>query len=465
MGQAVDPSTLPTYDETAKDTEEDLQLMKARFIIIALAALVGANCGVGSSSGTPETTTDTAPEDSTSDILPKEIEGEYDVGTTDISPHCEELCAERECGTVGDCHCGTCEPPWECMDGYCADVDYPVCSADGIAFECGDDGYGGSCGECPSGDGWSCLNHMCVCTPDCLGRTCGPDLCGGSCGDCGDDQACFDGDGLCYPDCHFEEMEFSGAAYKIDSLDLADGGYPEQALDVDDDPGTCAPPLTCEGGLDSSLSGIRDQFEQYIDISQIYRGALLAGDLVILMEFEGVSEGLMEAINLYQGHPTGSRDECDWQTSHCSFAVDPASMHIPTCGPAMRFDQVTIKGDEVDAHGENTHVIVPLALLHPTEMFPLRLDAARLHARIQTDPPTLLDGVLAGAFHKQDLLDTIEYWPPVEDLPASPQLVKGMLDMFLVPDQDLDGDGTFESVSVGFPFTAIGATIAGVQSD
>jgi len=50
---------------------------------------------------------------------------------------------------------------------------------------CGDDGCGGSCGKCQTGD--TCNSQgQCVatCTPSCIGKVCGDNGCGGSCGTC-----------------------------------------------------------------------------------------------------------------------------------------------------------------------------------------------------------------------------------------------------------------------------------------
>jgi hypothetical protein len=56
---------------------------------------------------------------------------------------------------------------------------------------CGDDGCGGSCGECQGGA--VCADHQCVatCTPECAETAaCGDDGCGGSCGACTSDDPC-----------------------------------------------------------------------------------------------------------------------------------------------------------------------------------------------------------------------------------------------------------------------------------
>lgn len=63
----------------------------------------------------------------------------------------------------------------------------PECSCDGLG--CGDDGCGGSCGECE--DSLTCVEGECVCVPDCaLSNECGDDGCGGVCGTCGPDEEC-----------------------------------------------------------------------------------------------------------------------------------------------------------------------------------------------------------------------------------------------------------------------------------
>ena len=57
-----------------------------------------------------------------------------------------------------------------------------MCKLECSGKNCGDDGCGGSCGEC-SEEGALCLDGIC-CAPDCEGRVCGTDGCGDSCGEC-----------------------------------------------------------------------------------------------------------------------------------------------------------------------------------------------------------------------------------------------------------------------------------------
>ena len=147
-----------------------------------------------------------------------------------------------------------------CDNGCCATAAYTTCDSFGDCcvpncdgLECGDDGCGGSCGDCPEGnycelDTGTCLtvcdptcsepgvtecdtdfsvktcidfpiagepcyiwdsevfdcpaqnvceDGECVCQPNCLGKNCGDDGCGGECGDCGEYPNECTEDGVC----------------------------------------------------------------------------------------------------------------------------------------------------------------------------------------------------------------------------------------------------------------------------
>lgn len=82
----------------------------------------------------------------------------------------------------------------------------PVCSADHV---CGDDGCGGSCGDCAQGEACSPDGQ---CGADCdsscdeLGLSCG-DHCGTSCGTCEAGEACVEGACECLPACSASTCE------------------------------------------------------------------------------------------------------------------------------------------------------------------------------------------------------------------------------------------------------------------
>jgi hypothetical protein len=98
-------------------------------------------------------------------------------------------CLHKECGDDGlGGSCGECAGGAPCgVDFKCPpDVCVPACDGK----ECGDNGCGGSCGACAADE--TCEAGQCVggCAPACDGKVCGDDGCGGTCGTCAADEQC-----------------------------------------------------------------------------------------------------------------------------------------------------------------------------------------------------------------------------------------------------------------------------------
>jgi hypothetical protein len=96
---------------------------------------------------------------------------------------CQPQCDGKECGEDG-CggSCGNCQGDELCESGLCIG-----CVPDCNGKECGPNGCSGVCGQCAGNDVCG-PELLCVpCVPDCTGKLCGDDGCGGSCGDCGVD--------------------------------------------------------------------------------------------------------------------------------------------------------------------------------------------------------------------------------------------------------------------------------------
>ena len=147
-----------------------------------------------------------------------EVLAEDDADVPDTLDAMEDICTPdcvgKECGDDG-CggECGQCSGDQEvCVLGQCA------CISDCVDKECGEDGCGGDCGECQDGfvcdmsdQQCTCLQQPCgqaccvsdqvcleeaCCTPDCEDKECGSDGCGGNCGECPENADC-DGQGQC----------------------------------------------------------------------------------------------------------------------------------------------------------------------------------------------------------------------------------------------------------------------------
>ena len=99
-----------------------------------------------------------------------------------VSTICDEEIA-------GDCFEAAVEEPCAPQWGECDQPCQQVC--DGL--ECGNDGCGGTCGDCLSGQ--VCQDGLCVinCIVDCDGKECGDDGCGGECGQCIAELSCIAG--------------------------------------------------------------------------------------------------------------------------------------------------------------------------------------------------------------------------------------------------------------------------------
>ncbi len=101
---------------------------------------------------------------------------------------CAPACLGKECGEDG-CggSCGDCAGGQdECVNGAC------VCQPHCVDMECGDDGCGGDCGVC-LGEQNQCQDGACYCQGDCSGKVCGDDGCGSSCGECPVLHKCIEG--------------------------------------------------------------------------------------------------------------------------------------------------------------------------------------------------------------------------------------------------------------------------------
>jgi hypothetical protein len=119
---------------------------------------------------------------------------------------CLGTCEGKECGDDGcGADCGDCPPGMACETGTCI-----MCQPDCVNKQCGDNGCGSSCGNCPEGQG--CIENQCIaCNPNCAGKECGEDGCGGICGQCGFTSECINGLCVgCTPNCAGKECGDNG---------------------------------------------------------------------------------------------------------------------------------------------------------------------------------------------------------------------------------------------------------------
>lgn len=188
---------------------------------------------------------------------------------------CVEDCAGDFC--LANCGNGTCDDDGiETCDTCPADCGCPVgqicewgecCQPDCTGKQCGYDGCGGSCGECPEGSLCTLENQCEVCTPDCVDMQCGGDGCGGSCGECAEGLFCADGkcvaggtcEGLCGEgipgDCYCDEQcdEFGDCCADVcnfcPELPHCSGCTPDCTDKLCSEDNGCGSPCGCEAEM------------------------------------------------------------------------------------------------------------------------------------------------------------------------------------------------------------------------
>ena len=139
---------------------------------------------------------------------------------------CVPDCGDRVCGPDG-CggECGVCELGFGCLGGHC-ELPEPALSCSG---HCGEVRPAGcSCTAYCAADDACCVDvGLCGCLPKCAALECGDDGCGGSCGDCQEGLVCWEGSCLA-PTC-------------VDSQCGDHGACHSEATGCDCDPGYAAP--------------------------------------------------------------------------------------------------------------------------------------------------------------------------------------------------------------------------------
>ncbi len=156
----------------------------------------------GSDAGADTTGADTAGADTAGtdagghDAAGGDTSAGEDTALAECKPACDgRVCGDDGCGgTCGDCPNGkVCDVAGQCQSP-------PDCVPSCTGKVCGGDGCKGSCGTCGDPSAPICKDGKCLagCVPDCVGKGCGGDGCGGSCGTCGAELAC-SSHGHCVP--------------------------------------------------------------------------------------------------------------------------------------------------------------------------------------------------------------------------------------------------------------------------
>ena len=370
---------------------------------------------------------------------------------TPIGGTYDELCLGKDCGMVGNCDCDACPQGSLCNAVLYACECVPVCvSSNGVPYECGGDGCWGDCGMCPAG--LQCIDHECVCPQNpCQGKQCGSDGCGGTCGQCDPGTICT-AQKQCVEECLFSGLQFPSPGQKVISLGLGKGGQPGEALDVDGNPATCSPPDNCQSGLDNQLSGLAAQMEQFIDLDEEFAALLEQGDIMIVFDMVDFnSDGSQFTLNIYDALLLD--EDCPHMESSCEYLVKPESFEPATCKPATSFDNAKVTGANLTAGGPGFQTQspfpIPMFLLLPATKVPAYMVQMAAVVSGQGENMEIVDGLFCGAFRKTDMMAAIDMLTPEDPdgLPISKEMLKNLVNMFLVPDMNTDEIPGMDAVS------------------
>lgn len=418
----------------------------------------------------------------------------------------EGACEDGDACTAGDqCTAEVCVagPPTDCSDGSQCTVDLcnsvfgcyltltgdPCCS--GAAHVCDDgdacttdgcvsDGGSGcehtlNSGPCSDGDqctvGDSCSGGVCQsggASPCDDGNPCTSDLCNpaGGCqhviqfGGCDDGIPCTTGDtcqdGQCKGDsseCKCEP-DFAPTVGKATLLELSATGHPGDGLDVDENPGTCAPASGCSGGVDNTL-GVLSGFVNENLVKEVN-----SGGLVLLFELmDPKTDGTPFEMRLYPGKKANSG--CDHTQGGCSYLIDKEGLD-ETCAPLISIP-ATITQGKLKAGGPGTSFSLLIPLFGSTYLPVLLFDgAAEGDIEINGDEITITNGVLAGAVPKSVFISALELVPE-NQLPAPKETIAQLLDVLVKNDVDTGPPAGPDAASIGLRFEAKSGVLVGVD--
>ncbi len=354
-----------------------------------------------------------------------------------------------------------------CDDGKPCTAD--VCSGGGA---CTNTPYDGACEDGdPCTKGETCTDNVCSGGSDVAcddGTPCTTDFCSPGIGCqhhfdddavCSDGYSCTSGDtcvaGLCLGNkdfCGQCPKPVTGDALKIVQLTFATDGLPGSALDIDEDPTTCAPDGKCSGGIDNAMGVLAPFINDPISQSMEAGSILYAVDLSQLTtDGEPFPFSVLDAKLGMSALSSG----CDFMAQECDYVASQFSFD-PSCTPYFGLPNATVNGATFKAGGKGYVMTIAVAFGNTT--IPITLVNARVEAVVVRDPVTKvivgLSGIFGGASPKQQLYDTIANLNDAL-LPVDKTVVLGLIDSLVVNDIDLDENGGKDAASVAMRFITI----------
>ena len=400
-------------------------LRRTMFILLALSFVAFYACGSDDGDTGTGGNEDTAGggDTSTADTADTSAENK-DTAEEDA---CELMCEGKVCGDDG-CGgtCGECDAGHECSADQAECTCVPSCDGK----ECGDDGCDGSCGECAEG---ACVAGAC-CVADCDGKECGGDGCGGTCGECADGIC---QDGTC-GEVGFGLGSRMSAMYipELPEATGADSGIAELE-------GAVCLEVGGEEGPDNGLGALLETLAGFgVNANEEIANMMAEGAFNIVLDFPVDTT----ATDYGPFNLTGYLAELDAGTGE--YMVDPGSF-TDSGAPMIGFD-----GAEIDAAGVLTAPPADFFFSIPISGLVLDLTISQAQAtstitEVAADGVAHGGGTIGGAIYKADLASALdaaaEYCETAEEPPQECSYLS-MVDMSIIEtlvtfDQEFPGCG------------------------
>lgn len=218
-------------------------------------------------------------------------------------------------------------------------------------------------------------------------------------------------------------------------------------------PEFCDRVSACADGVDNALNFIAGfANEPLVD-------AIADGSLTLLLDLEDVSLNPFE-LELNTGAFAPGSEGCVPTEALCDFEIAESSLDPDTCEGFVALS-LTRAGDGVFLAGPPA--VFPFELPLGDSTLSLTVFEARFFGELSFDGDRVsaLEGLIAGAVRKEDLISAVSALPE-DSLPLPPEQIASLVDTLVTNDVDTDGDGVEDAASIALTLGATRAQITGV---
>lgn len=218
-------------------------------------------------------------------------------------------------------------------------------------------------------------------------------------------------------------------------------------------PEFCDRVSSCDAGVDNALNFVAGFANEPL------AEAVADGSLTLLLDLDDVSLNPFE-LELNTGERAPGSEECDPSAAVCSYEIAGSSLDPDTCEGFVSLS-LTRAGNGVFLAGPPA--VFPFDVPLGDSTLSLTVYEARFFGELSFDGDRVagLEGLIAGAVRKTDLIAAVEALPE-DSLPLPPAQIANLINTLVTNDVDTDGDGNADAASIALVLSATQAEITGV---